>query len=52
MSNLERVVAGTRREELVIGLNIFGQVKDDTVRFFAQAKRFNALRKRCQADRK
>ena len=31
---------------------LLGQVKDDTVRFFAQAKKFNALRERCQADRK
>jgi len=32
--------------------DLLGQVKDDTVRFFAQAKRFNALREQCQADRK
>jgi len=32
--------------------DLLGQVKDDTVRFFAQAKRFRALQKQCQTDRK
>jgi hypothetical protein len=32
--------------------DLLGNVKDDTVRFFDQAKRFNASRKHCKADRK
>ena len=32
--------------------DLLGNVKDDTVRFFDQAKRFNVSRKHCRADRK
>jgi hypothetical protein len=32
--------------------DLLGQAKDDTVRFFNQAKHFNQSRKRCNTDRK